>query len=212
MSTMRDKQIAKLVRTTDMTMVEIGRRFGMTSGRISRIAMDQGVRRSDHNEDRDTKITTMLASGDYTLQQIGDRYGVTRARIRQIGVQHGVYSKRAFMMHRFDDKEWDQVRDWHLRGMPISHIADAIGCTSTPLVNFLTREGLYAAKKAERLWTAREDRYVLRHYKQGKMSASAIGDKLGRTRNEVIGRAGRMGLCRPTKASRRTAELYATAA
>ncbi len=57
----------------------------------------------------------------------------------------------------------------------------------------------YPHKGSYKFWSKDEEAFIKEHYKGGQMSAAAIGRELGRTRDEVIGKAHRMGLCTPVR-------------
>lgn len=52
------------------------------------------------------------------------------------------------------------------------------------------------SKSAHRIWTATDDKFIMDNYKK-TMSATQIAEKLGVSKNAVIGRARRIGLHNP---------------
>ena len=69
-------------------------------------------------------------------------------------------------------------------------------------MNFEERSAINAinsskACMSDKIWTIKNIEYLTRNY--NKIPASAIADKLNKTRNAIIGKANRMGLGRTEK-------------
>lgn len=102
---------------------------------------------------------------------------------------------------------YQQVRSLHAIGVPIYEIVNAVGMPHKAVLDYLIGAGLRAPPDPNRCtpWTDAEIAFLYANYKQGSMSAAAIGTHLGRTRNEVVGKARRLGLGELTPARLRTA-------
>lgn len=143
---------------------------------------------------RDAEIIAMVQERpDLSLATIGGLYGLTRERVRQIVSRQDWPRRRP----SYSPEVCQQIIDLHHRGLGLAHIAHDIGGVSPARVAaFLSREGLYVPKKAPPKVTAAERRVVERLYGQPGVSARDIAKRLGRTRNEIIGIAYRMGLAK----------------
>lgn len=75
----------------------------------------------------------------------------------------------------------------------IADPAVVFGVGPSTLTRRLAREGIHVPVDRSDVWTSHEVSVLKRHYKRG-LSAAEIGERLNRTRNEVIGKAGRLGL------------------
>lgn len=194
----RQKEIAWYVEANpSIRLVDIGALFGVHVAAVSYVARKHGVCRGSgahpRNTQRDRQIIELLKSGQWTLQAIGDRHGVTRERIRQIGNTNGILSRKG--PPRLDPDKIQQAVSLYNRGMPISHCADTVGIVRESLQNYLVRTGLHTPVDDDRPWTTQEVAYLRKHYGR-RGAARKIADALGRTRNECIGKANRLGLCK----------------
>jgi predicted transcriptional regulator len=79
-------------------------------------------------------------------------------------------------------------------------VAAAVGLSKRTVQTIASAHGLVAHR--ERPWTKSEDAVVRSLYGKKGGAASIIARKLKRTRNEVIGRAYRMGLSKPACAEK----------
>lgn len=157
---------------------------------------------------RNKEIVALIAAGK-TLGEIGLVYGLTRERVRQIGERVGVTSINR-TNNPLTESEKARARELIDRGMPVDHVAESVGRGRTSVRNYLVDAGLHVPLNDDRAWKPREDAFLRRRYKTPGWSAAAIGEHLGRTRDEVIGRAHRLGLSDPTywrKASARKRKL-----
>ncbi len=145
---------------------------------------------------RNEKITEAVRrAGEtlQTLQEIADEYGITRERVRQIARTRGVVTKRP----RGDRIEGDVLAraiDLYKRDMPIAHIADLLGFGHSNMANALQRAGLHTPALRPEEWGDEETEFLKQHYGTPGWSVADIADHLDRNRNEVIGRAHRLGL------------------
>ena len=189
-------QIADLVaHGTHLTLDEIARNHGLSLSQLRRVAHKAG--RAYRNDTRtpariarDERIVRLLNKG-LSYRDIGQHVGLSYARIEQIAVQYGIISQYD---NRADPAALECGKQWFLRGMPIAHAAESVGLPDSTLYAFLVREGLHKPTNDDKPWEKAEEDFLRQNYCQGRLSAADIGDELGRTRNEVIGKAHRMGL------------------
>ena len=97
----------------------------------------------------------------------------------------------------FDEFDWTPALDAQMlalrqTGMTIADMAAHLHCTTRKLKYRL--EVLKPPRIAHETWTDERDEYLREHYPAGVKSAHQIGLDLGLTKNQVIGRAGRLGL------------------
>lgn len=133
-----------------------------------------------------------------TYTEVAADYGVSRERVRQICVREGVTSLNN---RPLSHEEKEEIERLFWMGMRPRHIAQEVGRGENMIADYLEQVGLRARDNdgiATDQWTRKEDAILRKFY--GVMRARAIGTRLGRTKNEVIGRAGRLGLSKSRKA------------
>jgi hypothetical protein len=150
-------------------------------------------------KDRNAVIADLVREGKLTFQAIGNRYNLTRARIRQIAIEQGVRWSPGRLVLKLSEAKIYEAYGMIERGMPIAHAAHAVEAmvVASTLRRALQVRGLHEPEHDDRAWADVEIAFLRQHYKTPGWSASKIGAKLGRTRNEVIGKANRLKLCRP---------------
>jgi len=144
--------------------------------------------------ERNATIRDLVKNGA-SYADVGRDYGISRARVSQICVRFGIYS---FAKTYLTDEQEEQIERLHWTGLRPAHIAQETGCSIHLVRRFLDRTGLRKIGSEgieQKFWDKFEDDTVRRLY--GAVSAQRIGEKLGRTRCEVIGRANRLGLTKP---------------
>ena len=141
---------------------------------------------------RNAAIVAAVKRRELPLDAIGAMHGITRERVRQIGARVGVQRGRRDM----SDAEKAKIAALHKRGMPLSHIAEALGRSGTAVAKHLVRAGLYKLGERNAPWSGGEDALLRSKYGTARGMVRVIAKELGRTRNEVIGRAFRLGLGR----------------
>ncbi len=140
-----------------------------------------------------------------TLRAVGASYGISFERVRQIARAAGVRSARWIDKVNFSHRtDVDAILGWLDRGMPHAHIAEAVGCLPQTVAILARRYRGYKPARDDRAWTAKETAFLTKRYKTKGWSAADIADHLGRTRDEVIGKANRLGLCRPPPKPQKT--------
>ena len=97
----------------------------------------------------------------------------------------------------FDEFDWTPERDRQMlelrqTGMTIADMAAQMCCSKRKLIYRL--EVLKPPRIKHPTWTDERDEYLREHYPAGVKSAHQIGLDLGLTKNQVIGRSGRLGL------------------
>ncbi len=119
-------------------------------------------------------------------------WGVSRSRIEQICRRAGV---RSLTNRPLIYEEQEEIERLYWKGVRAQHIAQELGRSTAAVCNYLQRIGLRQRDNegiARDEWGREEDDTVRRLY--GAIPCRRIGEKLGRTKNEVIGRARRLGL------------------
>ena len=130
---------------------------------------------------------------------IASKYGVSHETIFKRLVEAGVLLRDANVP--INSPEMDKaILKAGYSGQPISHIAEEYGVSAHTLRNRLIRSGDLTPVDDREEWSADEKAFLHVHYKHD-MSAQQIANYLGRTRNEVIGKATRMGLGRATNSA-----------
>lgn len=138
-------------------------------------------------------VAAKVNTGEMTYADVCRQYGVCRQRIQQIARKAGVHQKSWCWL---TDAEKERILKLHLRDVPLSHIAQSIGRSKYTVFGFLVRCGLHVPAQDDKPWSDKEVAFLRKHYGE-RGAARRIAEKLGRTRNEVIGKANRTGLCRP---------------
>jgi hypothetical protein len=139
-------------------------------------------------------VDLVRARPDLTYREIALHYGISGKRVHQI-------VKRAGITRPTPTPSADEIKiaaSKVRKGIPIKYVAEIVGYSEDILRGALVRHGLYALQPREPLWTDSEIRIVKRHYH--RLPVREIAAKIGRTRNEIIGKARRLGLCRPLAA------------
>jgi hypothetical protein len=149
-------------------------------------------------KERDRRIILRVRDGE-TLRAIGASYGITRERVRQIARKQGVRSVRWRDYQHLDHQDIARILPLLDRGMPHTHVAETVGVTSGTVRRVAKKHRSYKPTRDEQAWTDKETAFLRKHYKTKDWSAADIAVKLGRTRDEVIGRANRLGLCKPPR-------------
>ncbi len=192
----RNDTICDLVQSADhLTLEQIGRQHGLTKERIRAIASVRGIRRNQMVRQRDLDILDAIRAGDQSYRDIGAQHGITAQRVSQIAQRHAVQS--IYWPERVDPDSITRGTALFLRGAPIQHAADAAGLSRQVLANHLVRQGLHNPGPFEPAWSCSEDQVLRAKYGNYQYSARNIATELKRTRNEVIGRAHRLGLSKP---------------
>lgn len=122
-------------------------------------------------------------------------YGITRSRVEKICKRESVFSRHNQPLS-YEEKEEIERLFW--AGMRAAHIAAEIGRGPQQVVNYLEQVGLRKKDNdgiALDSWTAKEDAILRKLY--GKEPVVQTAARLKRTKNEVIGRARRLGLNKP---------------
>ena len=138
--------------------------------------------------ERDATIIEMAAKrSDLTYGEIANAFGMSATRVQQIAVRAGVVRGPD---RRIREDEKAAIRSLHARGMPIVHIAQEIGRSALAVRQHLVAMGLHRPENRDTPWSAVEVELVRSQY--GKFSARILAQQLGRTRDEVIGKAYRL--------------------
>lgn len=175
--------------------------FQLNSSFISAIANRAGLRRHNKTKPRerdpilqvrDDAIILQLKEGK-TLEAIAQPLGLTRERVRQIGLREGVTSLNN-RPYELSQDEIDAIIARHARGMPTAHIASSLEIGRHVVEYWLISTGHHIPINDRQPWSNDEIAFLRRHYKKAGWSLSRIGKFLGRTRNEIAGKARRLGL------------------
>ena len=150
--------------------------------------------------ERDREIVAAVVNEVYeglaTYKDIGARYRLTRERIRQIVQKTDLYRPGGCGLGTpLTEAEQAAILRLHQRDMPIAHIAQTIERSNAAVAKFLIDRDLHTPATDDRAWSDAETEFLRSTY--GKESAARIGKALGRTKNEVIGKANRLGLTKP---------------
>lgn len=151
-------------------------------------------------DERNAAILRALRKGA-TLSEAAQPHGLTRERVRQIALRAGVISQHK-RNEAFEPspREKAVILDRWRRGMPIAHIAESIRRPERTVAGWLVRHGHHVRDHDDQEWTTSEIAFLKEHYKRPGWSMAHIGRALGRTRNEVAGKARRLGLQAPVAA------------
>lgn len=131
---------------------------------------------------------------DLTLEQIGRKWGLTRQRVKQIATKAGV---ERGIRNALDAQDKATILALHGRGMPMAHIASAVGRADSAVAAFLIRAGrhvpdpIMAGDKSA--GGAEKRRQAVRLVKDG-LSFEEAGAQVGLTRNAVAGACHRAGV------------------
>jgi hypothetical protein len=165
------------------------------------------------NVHRDARILRRLMAGA-SLREVGAEFDLSYEAIRVIGNRLGFVNPRGFgYANPLTPEEIDSALQLHNRGLRPAHVAQSIGRTPRTVADLLCKRGLREKEEPPPTWNEDDTRYVRRWY--GRKSARAIAQHLGRNRNEIIGKARRLGLCKPLyqrSVDRTTASESATCA
>ncbi len=147
----------------------------------------------DNKQERNAAIADAVRAGTI-LQEIAARHGLSTERARQIAKEAGVTSVRG----RTQEDTVQAAIALFKRGMPLTHAAEAVGIAPRTLSRRLVAMGLYTVEKPQHfVWDAHSDEILRRFYNSYPGAVRALAEKLGTTRNSIIGRAHRLGLQRP---------------
>src|SRR5262247_671474 len=83
--------------------------------------------------------------------------------------------------------------------MPLTHVAQRVGFNIQTLRRILEEEGLYVRSLPTPLSTEEEVRVLRRDYGKPGLSVSNIAAKLGRTPNQIMCKAAKLGLKWPVQ-------------
>ena len=155
------------------------------------------------NAERNARIVEMVRQREKTLDEIGASFGITRERARQIAAKAGAVRGYAGRIGAIPSDKKARAVELYQKGMPIAHIAADLGHSSNPIAALLVKAGLHTRNDPTTPWNDAETEYLRRAY--GKVKASLLAKQFGRTRNEIIGKAHRLGL-RACEAPRSTAQ------
>lgn len=147
--------------------------------------------------DRNAEIVRRMQAGE-TNAEIGRAFGITGERIRQIGARAGVASTANDPLYQPSPDEAARLVALYERGMPILHIADVLGRGARHVWRWLVRNGHHTPADDYEAWSEAEDARLRQEYGDWG-AATRLAKELSRSRNEIIGRAWRLGLSRRTK-------------
>ena len=138
--------------------------------------------------ERDAKIIELLTRRpELTHREVAPAFGITACRVQQIAARAGLLRDR-----RLREDEKATIRSLYKRGMLLAHIAHDVCRDELTVRSHLIAAGLHQPKKKDPPWSAADADLVRRQYRN--VSARALAQQLGRTRNEVIGKARRLKL------------------
>jgi len=140
---------------------------------------------------RNQKIIHLYTEGA-SLRDVAREVGLTHECIRQVLKKSKVAVRDRSSI---SPEDYDRAVALLRNGMPVAHIAEEVGHSPSALVRRFERDGYYKREDRSQPWTAKEERIVRSGY--GRRSARMIAAQIGRTRNEVIGKARRLGLGKP---------------
>ncbi len=130
------------------------------------------------------------------MRSIASRYGITHQRVEQIVREAGV---PAGLHPPLSRKEKDIIERMWKRGASFHEIAVKIDRPKSTVYSHLICVGLHTPSENGVKWSESEVDTVRRLYK--KVPASKIAGIIGCTRNSVIGKARRLGLCESKQTS-----------
>lgn len=143
--------------------------------------------RRNEQVERNAVIAAKVAGGR-TFADVGREYGIDRTRIKQICGRYGVKSPQPYV--RLSEDEKTTIKAMHARGIPLAIFAREMGRKEETVRDFLVRSGLHVVAPLQPPWTEAEDQAIKDGYYP--LGSRAVAKQLGRTRNEVIGRADRL--------------------
>lgn len=181
------------------SIASVARRFGMVTSTVFRICERAGVK-SKHpvgnsngaRTARNEQIVNAIRSGNFTLGQVGAMYGITSSRVGQICARENVFSF-CYKNDPLSPEEEESIEAQWARGIRPAHMALG-GRDASTARRHLGQKGLREPEHDMTPWGESEIELLKREYGTPHISAADIARKLGRTRNEVIGRAHRLGL------------------
>ncbi len=135
-----------------------------------------------------------LYQGGKSLREVGAMVGRNHRTVWNLLVRNGV-ARRSSSRRRVSDEAIRNGYELVQRGLTFEQAGARIGCSKWTLQSGATRLGLYKPLAAgpSQAWSPAEIATVKKLYKTA-VSAAEIAHRLGRTRNEVIGKAKRLGL------------------
>ncbi len=134
-----------------------------------------------------------------TLDALALKYGMSRQGVQQIAKRAGFC--RGPHRPTITAEEKATFAKLYRGGMRIPDVAASVGRAPEAVRKHLVRAGVHEITRIKRPWPRKHDAIVLRDYPKaqaGKMFVRDIAAKIGRGKNEVIGRARRLGLHRAT--------------
>lgn len=136
---------------------------------------------------RNDRIVALYKSG-LSCVVVGAMFGVSGARIWQILRDLGC-PRRPHRMD-IDSVAYARAKRMYEDGLPIAAAAKAIGLKYKVLVHRLVEDGSHMPVDTRQAWSVAEIAFLRKNYRV--LSARQIAEKLGRTRNEVIGKGNRL--------------------
>lgn len=152
---------------------------------------------SAEKTERNLAVIEAVRKGEVAISALGARFGICTARVIQIAREHGV--SRGFRHDGMTAEAGNVIRRTYRQTGVIARAAEAAGVPHSTAYSYLQRGGLLGAPKSRSSWSEEEDAVIRRNYRRPGQSAASIGAGLGRTRDEVIGRAARLGLAKRKK-------------
>jgi IS30 family transposase len=142
--------------------------------------------------ERNAEIVEKVRRNDASMAAIGAAYGLSVQSISGIAVRAG--AGRPIPYGAITEAERATIVAMHADGASFKEIGERLGRCESSARGFLTRTGRHKPVRSLSSWTRAEDAVLRRRYGKPPNSAATIARELGRTRNEVIGRAYRLGL------------------
>lgn len=143
-------------------------------------------------QSRNDRIVALYQSG-LTLRQVAAQCGLSFERVRQILKSRNV-TRRPHRVE-IDNRDYARAKRMFEDGLTIAAAADTIGVGRGVLAYRLIEDGSHSPVNITQEWTRSEIAVLRKTYRV--ISAREIAERLGRTRDEVIGKAYRLGLSAP---------------
>jgi len=135
-----------------------------------------------------------LVKRGYDYEQVAKLARVRAAYVRSICSLRGISTRR-----RWEDRVPEDVvakaRELLERGMPIKHVADAVGAPHGSVHRYAVEQGYHTPKERHAIvWDKPKDDLIRQLYNKEWGNVRIIAARIGCTRDSVIGRANRLGL------------------
>lgn len=216
----RDRKIAELYSSTELSQKEIGQRFGVSRQRVASVIERYNLpqRRAPYThkikkltEEQREKILDLYEARELLVDEIAEMFDVSRYIIQRVWSESGrklPKTRRRFLI-RLTEEQKDEIVKQYQALVPVLAISKAFGVKRKIIQNVIRERNVPFRKpvkteathaKHKRRLTVQETNEVVALYRDTKLTLEEIGDQFNIGHNRVLKIANAAGVHRQRRA------------